>query len=321
MNLSSLTNYSISKSSRSLMSKVFIVGSGRCGSHWLLDLLLHHPMTFGERKTESKVFRIFEPYLRTSLDHSFSRKIKNLIRYPLGNRESIFWHEIIQAYDQYAPNMSMKRFVTKTELIKIIDEIRNIKLPLERKLQLAIDRIYETYIIKYQTNTSNVFVEKTPGHLSAVDLILEGFPESKVIEMVRDGRDVCKSHQALSHEGVEWVSDSRKEQIKMWKRAIEKGKSFRSNPEYAQRILLVRYEDLKGDLSHELKRIFNFVEVTDEDSIIDEIVKHSSLINESKMGSSMSWKEVFSEEELDFFYKETSVILTELNYPIEYPNS
>jgi hypothetical protein len=36
-------------------------------------------------------------------------------------------------------------------------------------------------------------VEKTPGHLKSVPLILDWFPEARVVCMVRDGRDVTLS--------------------------------------------------------------------------------------------------------------------------------
>lgn len=129
-------------------------------------------------------------------------------------------------------------------------------------------------------------------------MILETLPDSKMIFLVRDGRDVVDSLLDL-HQRNSWYSEyaktfpSQEERLKalefyarLWRTRILTTKTAYEKHDQGLR-LLVRYEDLRVNTSRELKRIYQFVgtEVTD-DYLNDVVSKYSfEKIPETQKGS------------------------------------
>lgn len=285
------------------IKKVFIVSSGRSGSHWLLDLLLNHPDCIGERQTESKIFRIIEPYLRPELEKSRLRKLKDLIKYMGTIKGDKIWNSIIHQYDSYPENSSLKRFIERNRLINLINQERYNNTLISDQLISVAREILEQYIKDNKEDNTKALVEKTPGHVSAVDLILDNVENAKIIELVRDGRDVCKSFESLSTEGFVWASKSRKKQIRLWKHAINLGAHWRSNNKFKPRILLVKYESLVANPQNELKRIFKFIDLDYADETIEKIVEKSEKINSYGSKSKQHWRNVFGANDIKLIHR------------------
>ena len=91
--------------------------------------------------------------------------------------------------------------------------------------------------------------EKTPHHTLCWQTILEGFPELKVVHLVRDGRDVALSFRAAPF-GPKHVYPAAHHWVRYVSAAEAAGAALG-----ADSFLVVRYEDLVSDPERELRRI------------------------------------------------------------------
>jgi hypothetical protein len=116
-----------------------------------------------------------------------------------------------------------------------------------------------------------VLVEKTPSHVFHAVNILRRFPEARIVEVVRDGRDVCVSMQYRAMT-VSWPPTDRGEQIRRWVDAVEFGMTARATPEAEGRWHVVRFEDAKRDPRHEIAELFHFSDLPFDDALVDRVV-------------------------------------------------
>jgi hypothetical protein len=95
--------------------------------------------------------------------------------------------------------------------------------------------------------------EKTPHHTFCWRTLLEGFPDLKVVHLVRDGRDVALSFQAAPF-GPKHVYEAAQHWVRYLTSAEEAGAALGEGA-----FLLVRYEDLVDAPERELRRICGFL--------------------------------------------------------------
>src|SRR5690606_25266583 len=115
---------------------------------------------------------------------------------------------------------------------------------------------------------------KTPNHIHYLDAILRTCPSAKIMEIVRDPRDVLASKKTRRE--TVWTTDryrpeerERKHLEKAydplwdaisWRSAIQAGnRTYRTHPEQIQRI---RYEDLVAQPKQVVRQICEFLEIT-----------------------------------------------------------
>lgn len=282
-------------------NKLFIVGSGRCGTRWAMNIFLHHPSVISPDR-ESNVYTVIGPYLT---DH------KN---------PNDFWNNILKFYDSFEKGASMHRIVSRTELLRFIEEVRSKKLTQKGKAQLLIDLIFDNFFIKNGGNKNKVFVEKTPRNLFYADEILERYPEAKVIVMIRDGRDVCVSLQKAGENGARWCPKERKDQIILWKNAADKYLELISDERFKDRIMQAKYEDLKDNPMRGIQQMFEFAGIDTSSELISKIVEKTDikkLIGKTSnvyKGNVGEWKNVFSKQDLKLFKEIAGDILLKLGY-------
>jgi len=105
---------------------------------------------------------------------------------------------------------------------------------------------------------SKRLVTKTPS-VKNLDLFFKFFPQAYLLVLVRDGRAVVES--AVRSFGIDYETGTRQ-----WARAARAILRFRHDSENAaDRMLLVRYEDLYSNLEAELRRILEFVHLPVEE--------------------------------------------------------
>lgn len=92
------------------------------------------------------------------------------------------------------------------------------------------------------------WAEKTPNNIFCVGEILDFFPDSKFVHVIRDGRDVVCS-LALRRK-FELNSA-----IIRWLMSVEAGIRFRGNPRYYE----LKYEDLVTDTENTLRKLMSFL--------------------------------------------------------------
>jgi hypothetical protein len=93
------------------------------------------------------------------------------------------------------------------------------------------------------------WMEKTPANVLNLPAILEGLPTARVLNIVRDGRDVITSRHPL--EQGPYIS------IERWIRDVTAGKEMETH----ERVHMLRYCDLVRDTAYTLERLCDFLDL------------------------------------------------------------
>jgi hypothetical protein len=172
-------------------------------------------------------------------------------------------------------------------------------------------------------------VVKEPNGSLGAPLLLEAPPESKMIFLIRDPRDVIASRLDAFAKGswtgrerdystAEKLNKQTKRLAKDYKRAVSKvRKAYRAHP---GKKTLVRYEDLRHDTVNALKAMYGALEVeADEAQLQAAVMKHSwTRIPDSEKGKDKffrkaqpgSWRDDLSAEQIRLIEEITRPILS-----------
>ena len=186
---------------------------------------------------------------------------------------------------------------------------KNNWIPYLRKLILA--RIFSEI-----QNMSNKVIIKDPVGSIGTDIISTCLPKSKLIFLVRDGRDVLDSrmdmHKPYSWGGLQQFTNTHEKLLaiayysKLWvSNMTDIAKGFSSHESSLK--LLIKYEDLKKNTFGETKKIYDFIGTKISDEELRKIIEYHDFKNipnfdkgsgkfnrTAKVGG---WKENFSYEE------------------------
>jgi len=203
--------------------------------------------------------------------------------------------------------------------------------------KLILNRIFAQ--IK-DLNKKIIIKEPTAGDIGNVQ-IAESLPNSKIIWLLRDGRDVIDSQiDALSHgfsKGDRFQNyvknaltpekklNAIKNRSTVWVKIMEEIKqAFENHSEDSK--LMVRYEDLRNNPVLELQTIYEFLKIDIEKNKINELVEKFSFekIPTKKKGKGKKfrsatpgmWKNNFNEEEKKIMNSIMGNTLVRLQYEI-----
>lgn len=99
--------------------------------------------------------------------------------------------------------------------------------------------------IAERSNGSSVVLEKTPGHVRDVPLIVKLLPEARFIHLIRDPRAVVASLCAAGRSwGHAWASSDPIVNARLWVSDVSAGRGI---PSMTEHHYTIRYEDLLGD--------------------------------------------------------------------------
>jgi hypothetical protein len=189
-------------------------------------------------------------------------------------------------------------------------------------------------------NPSNYLVIKEPGGSVGAPFLMEALPESRMILLVRDPRDVAASWMDARRKGgwrqkngnkgkrkPETLADTDpdayvRERAKTYLRNV--GNAKRAYDLHEGRKTLVRYEDLRQDPLATLRRIYSELGISvEEEELIRAVKKHSwENIPEKEKGEGKfyrkatpgGWREDLTPEQAKMVEKITASLLEEL-YP------
>ncbi len=205
---------------------------------------------------------------------------------------------------------------------------KNNWLPYLRKLILA--RTFS----HCQTLNKNVII-KDPVGSNGMDVLSECLPNSKLLFLIRDGRDEVDSRMDM-HSPNSWAKlrpfRTKKDQLQgltyysqLWTvntENIKKGFD-KHNPKLK---LLIKYEDLKQETSTVLKKIYNFIGIQVADDDLQKLIKVHDFKNipDSEKGKgkftrsakSGGWKTNFDKEEHDLMNSIMGKTLEKFSYRI-----
>ena len=182
---------------------------------------------------------------------------------------------------------------------------------------------------------------KEPNGSIGAPLLMEALPESRMILLVRDPRDVVASSLDARREGG-WNYERNKDSVRRqgkepprkdsvpWTERLAKGyvrqlgKAMLAYDAHKGHKVLVRYEELRMDTLGEMKRIYSTLGVpVDEEELARVVEKHSweNIPEEEKgegkfyrKGKPGGWKEDLTPEQAEMVERVTASLLKEL-YP------
>jgi len=269
--------------------KFFVIGVQRSGTTLLRLLLNQHSML---SIPEEAGFLM--PYMQRKnledLNPLSTRERKTLVRYLIQNRQYQKWN--------------------------LEDEVLDLILTKELTLKQIISYLYWAFA---QKNNKVICGDKTPSFIRKMELLLDIYPDAKVIHIIRDGRDVYLSLKKIEEPSAASIAVASLEwriKLSLIRRVIIK---------HPHRTVELKYEELLNNPAQNLKKVCDFIGVPFETEMLnfhqtsEKFVDHhlSELIfRPLDPSNTRKWVKSFTSFELkkyDFFSRKT---LRRYGYPV-----
>jgi hypothetical protein len=288
--------------------KLFVVGCGRSGTSWVQRIVSSHPAVVTSQESHAYDV-VYEPVAAQGRD-SIRAWTKVVHRHDLAERGARW--------------VGLHWWVNRTTLLDLVEWAFGAGGVSDTDAaETVIQAIFDSYFLEQGAAPTDTLLEKTPGHLHYADRILRRYPEARVVEVLRDGRDVCVSMQmqALT---VSWPPTERREQIASWVRAARRGLALRNDPELADRVHLVRYEELKADPAGEIRRLFDFAGLDAGDAFVREVAETTDFRHHRATGAGRhtrrgevgDWRNHFSADDEALFRELAGDVFVEAGYEL-----
>tara|TARA_B110000027_G_C16119265_1_gene301871 strand:- start:3136 stop:4002 length:867 start_codon:yes stop_codon:yes gene_type:complete len=173
-------------------------------------------------------------------------------------------------YNEYVEDLfSAKKFETwklnKEELLEIFMAKKPTTYNKLTKL------VYEAYSNK-QNKKSKIFGDKNNYYIDHVEDLAKIFPETRFVFLIRDGRDVAVSYKEINETSINSLYKPRLEQnmTKIAKEWTKNGKTLKKFVT-GDRVpaMFIRYEDLLTNPENTMEKVFNFLGLDYEPSILE----------------------------------------------------
>ncbi|WP_330203326.1 sulfotransferase [Cyanobacterium sp. Dongsha4] len=199
------------------------------------------------------------------------------------------WHD---KYQLITPNKSQKNLTRKsvfvtgwahsgtTLMLKLLNNhpllyAINYESAIFTKSDSEIVRILQVFDEICDKNDTRYWVEKTPEHIYTLGKIFAHRPQSKIIWMLRDGRDViCSQMKSPLFKNLEYET-----LVDYWIASIIAGMNFLDD----SRLKLVKYEDLITQTEKTLQHIFLCLEEDYTSKILDDQQQPFYYMNNKKV--------------------------------------
>lgn len=239
---------------------IFIVGNVHSGTTMLQHVISNHPDVFSGQG-ESAFFHHLPATRRRFSDLNDDATLQNFVVFLLKT--------ILIGYNKV--NFGTARNVEADFCEWGVDQSRLkelVALARQNRNHIKIFVLVKDYLATL--NGKQFWLEKTPGHVHHLEQILSACPSARVIEMVRDPRDILASKQA--RRSTEWLAKTTASagnylyfmggfdplwDTLNWKAAIQAGTLAQAH--YPNQIRRVRYEDFVAAPQTELEQICGFL--------------------------------------------------------------
>ncbi len=288
---------------------IFIVGNSRSGTTLLSRILSNHDKVFS-----FKEIHFFEKIVNYKKDKSIQyNESKEILSKLLGIQDlGLFNYKEKKEYLNEAACLLKKKKYNFLELYIL----------------------FLNYIVK--KNSSSISCEHTPNNIFYLDEILENIPNSIVINIVRDPRDVLLSQKNKWKRRFLGASKIPFKEVlrsyfnyhpltisRIWNSSIDFSKKYINN----KRVLTIKFEDLIIDPEIVIRKICSFTELDYDSKMLDVPVKGSSIVKDftTKKGFDKSkigrWqKGEISDAEIYICQKVTNKNMNFLNYKTKHFN-
>ena len=260
--------------------RVFIVGCRRSGTTWTMLLLAQHPDVVALQQID---------YLRR-----FSK---------LGS-----WYRTREEFGACAltPNL-----VEGVEAERMPDGLARVALPAaqsaERWVELARELVDDTYARFAALNPgTRALVEQTPEYVRIWEEVLELVPDARFLHIVRDPRSVFASQKNAARS---WADPTRFSHdalavAREWASEVEHGRAIAAALPDPERLLELRYEDLRGSPEEHLTRLHEWLDLPSDPESRKAAVEACSL--ERMRGTSHAPRGFFRKGETEGWRRELS---------------
>lgn len=280
--------------------RVFIVGVRRSGTTWTMSLLAQHPEVVAVQQVD-----FFRPLVH------FGRWFAS--RHDFGT---------CLLAPELRAGLAGERTSEGLQRVPLASALSPELFPeLARPLAEAV---YARFAATSPRATT--VVEQTPEYVQVWEQILAIFPDAYFLHVIRDPRSVFCSHRDAAKG---WADPLRfsydpAHVAAEWKREVEQGRRIRSKTE---RVLEIRYEDLKQDAVLHLSRIFEWIGLPADEALCRraveacsfEKVKASSKLAPKgffRSGKSEGWRDEMSARELRVVEHLCGELMRELGYEL-----
>ncbi len=225
----------------------FIVGTGRCGSTLLAQVLNAHP----------KICVPHELQIIVSIGNGDRLSDK----YRSGEYKNYKADDFINLIARCCPYHFSQFFDYHSHF-------NNLSYP-QNNLSELLAGLFDHICYKYG---KEIFIEQTPWYGQKLGELLEIFPHMKLIHLVRDGRDV-----AISYARTPWWSKDIRANLEQWADEVEHIESYRDK--LGGRFTQIRYEDLICNLEEKIGQVLDLFGLKFQ----PEMILPENLIDYSKM--------------------------------------
>ena len=265
---------------------IFIVGMNGSGTTMLADCLNHHPLIYFH-SIESKIIPFYYYNIGKFGDLNNKRNFGRLLREFSNN--SAFW---------------------------ICNNRRTVEIPYEfnelehRDLSQVIDLTFSYFSAQ---KNKVIWGDHSPKYAFSIPVILDLFPEAKIIHIVRDGRDCAQSFRRRYNYNIYRT-------IYNWKRIVQKARKdgFVAGPE---RYFEIKYEDLTEFPEKHMNKICSFLEVPFDNQVL---LSNMPMYVDKKRNASRivknagKWRKSFSVKEIKKVEDIAGLTLKDFGYDIIY---
>ena len=272
---------------------LFVIGFQRSGTTLVRLMLDNHPrlaIPLDVVGLWARYYGRLEHYNRLTADAD----VESLVRDVLGEERLRLWQVDLTTSD-------------------ILSQVRGHTFP---------DVVAAFYLAYAQSKGKSRWGDKDPGNMSRIHLINLWFPDSRVLHIVRDGRDACLSHtrQSFGFDHVLTCADAWREQVE-WVRRI----GLILGP---QRYMEIRYEDLLRSPEETLRDVCSFLALDYSNRMLKYYERVDESIPASKRhiwplidrpvqrGNAGRWKSEMSDGLRLCFEKRAGPLLEELGYEV-----
>jgi hypothetical protein len=266
---------------------IFIVGMNGSGTTMLADLLNQHPMIFIP-KFESKVIPFYYKKQSVFGDLNEQKNFQLLLNNFLGS------HLFLRLTNGKSFNLDY-----------------NFETLQDKSLATIIDLTFSYFC---QKENKIVWGDHSPKYAACLPMIVELFPNAKIIHIIRDGRDCVLSFRRRFKQNIY-------RSIYQWKKNVKKAMSD-GEILGKERYFELRYEKLTFEPEKFMRKLFSFLEIPFTDSVLKsnmpmyEISKESKLKLGTIIPNTGKWKQEFNEIQIKRLSAIAGELLIDLGYEV-----
>ena len=250
---------------------IFIVGVGRSGTKFLMNVLNNHSEINISSETHFFSKLIHNGFIKVAKKFEgfeYDRNLKKLV-------EAMFNRSVFGTFWKHPLSIEKER---------ILDRFKQSKRTFKDFFSIIIEED------KLSKNKS-IAGEKTPSHLYHIDNLIKWFPNAKILHIIRDPRFVLASE---IHKDLKTDYPLKKESyfynlglffyvLIQWFLALRLDKKFEKK--YPTQYLSIKYEDLLNDHERKVKYVCSFLNVKYEESMLNPPIVDSSYQERNKKNS------------------------------------